>query len=101
MPDAKAFVVVQVAIHDREGYRRYESAAHQEIFDRFGGTLVGLDEDADLLEGDWPWTRTVLIEFPSKDVARAWYASDEYQSVVGWRHESATSNLAVISGYPG
>jgi uncharacterized protein (DUF1330 family) len=42
-----------------------------------------------------------MIEFPSKKLARAWYESDEYQAVVGLRHNSATSNLVIVSGYPG
>jgi uncharacterized protein (DUF1330 family) len=101
VPEAKAFVVVQIAINDRDGYHQYETAGHLEIFERFSGKLVGLDEDAEIVEGSWPCTRTVLIEFPSKQLARAWYESDEYQAVVGLRHGSATSNLVIVSGYPG
>ena len=101
MPDEKAFVVVQIAIDDRDKYHQYERAAHQEYFDKFGGTVVGIDEEVEVVEGSWPFTRTVLIEFPSKKVARAWYESDEYQAVVGLRHGSATSNLVIVSGYPG
>jgi uncharacterized protein (DUF1330 family) len=101
MPEVKAFVIVQIAINDRDGYHQYEIAGHQEIFDRFSGRVVGLDEDTEIVEGSWPWTRTVLIEFPTKELARAWYESDEYQAVVGLRHGSATSNLVFVSGYPG
>ena len=101
MPEAKAFVVVQIAINDRDTYHQYESAGHLEIFDRFGGKLVGADDEVEIVEGSWPFTRTVLIEFPSKQLARAWYESDEYQAVVGLRHGSATSDLVIVSGYPG
>jgi uncharacterized protein (DUF1330 family) len=101
MPEDKAFVVVQIAINDREMYRQYETAGHLEIFDRFGGKLVGADEEVEIVEGSWPFTRTVLIEFPSTERARAWYESEEYQAVVGLRHDSATSNLVIVSGYPG
>jgi uncharacterized protein (DUF1330 family) len=101
MPEVKAFVIVQIAINDRDGYHQYETAGHQEIFDKFSGKPVGLDEDVKIVEGRWPCTRTVLIEFPSKELARAWYESDEYQAVVGLRHGSATSNLVIVSGYPG
>jgi uncharacterized protein (DUF1330 family) len=43
----------------------------------------------------------VILEFPSKERAQAWYDSDEYQAVVGLRHSSAISNLVIVSGYPG
>jgi uncharacterized protein (DUF1330 family) len=101
MPEEKAFVVVQIAINDRDLYCQYETAGHLEIFDRFGGKLVGADENVEIVEGSWPFTRTVLIEFPSKELARAWYGSDEYQAVVGLRHDSTTSNLVIVAGYPG
>jgi uncharacterized protein (DUF1330 family) len=101
MPEVKAFVVVQIAINDRDGYHRYETAGHQEIFDKFGATLVGVDEQVETVEGSWPFTRTVIIEFPNKELARAWYDSDEYQAVVGLRHDSTTSNLVIVAGYPG
>jgi uncharacterized protein (DUF1330 family) len=100
MSQQRAFVVVQIAINDRDSYHRYETAGHLEIFDKFGGKLVGVDEDVDIVEGSWPFTRTVLIEFPSKQLARSWYESDEYQAVVGLRHGSATSNLVIAAGYP-
>jgi uncharacterized protein (DUF1330 family) len=101
MPEEKAFVVVQIAIDDRDKYHQYETASHLEIFDKFGGKVVGIDEDVDIVEGSWPFTRTVLIEFPSKHRARAWYESEEYQAVVGLRHDSATSNLVIAAGYSG
>lgn len=101
MPDAKAFVIVQIAINDRSGYEQYGLAGHQEIFDKFSAKLVGLDEDVEVVEGGWPFTRTVILEFPSKELAQAWYHSNEYQAVVGLRHGSATSNLVIVSGYPG
>ncbi|HTQ19518.1 DUF1330 domain-containing protein [Mycobacterium sp.] len=101
MPDAKTFVVVQIAINDRDGYHQYEIAGHPKIFDKFSAKLVGLDENVEVVEGSWPCTRTVIIEFPSNELARAWYESDEYQAVVGLRHASTTSNLVIVSGYQG
>src|ERR1700751_6134579 len=100
MPEAKTFVIVQIVINDRGGYHGYETAGHLQIFDRFSGKVVGVAEDVEIVEGSWPFTRTVLIEFPSKELARAWYESDEYQAVAGLRHGSATSNLVMVSGLP-
>ena len=101
MPEEKAFVVVQIVVKDQDGYYRYGTAGHQEIFDKFSAKVVGVDDDVEVVEGDWPFTRTVIIEFPSKKLARSWYESDDYQAVVGLRHNSATSNLVIVSGYPG
>jgi uncharacterized protein (DUF1330 family) len=100
MPETKAFVVVQIEINDRAGYASYESAPHQDIFDKFGARVIAIDEQVDTIEGRWPFTRTVIIEFPGKDAARFWYESEDYQAVVGQRHASAVSNLVLVSGYP-
>src|ERR1700727_277093 len=98
MPEPKAFVIVQILINDRDSYHQYETAGHLEIFDRFSGNVVGVDENVEIIEGSWPFTRTVVIEFPSKKLARAWYESDEDQAVTRLRHGSATSNLVIVSG---
>jgi uncharacterized protein (DUF1330 family) len=101
MPEAKAFVIVQISINDRSGYEQYGLAGHQEIFDKFSAKLVAADDAVEVVEGSWPFSRTVVLEFPSQELAHAWYDSDEYQAVVGLRHASATSNLVIVSGYPG
>ena len=69
MPELKAFVIVQIVVNDWDGYRQYGSAGHQEIFDRFSGKVIGIDENVEIIEGSWPFTRTILIEFPSKELA--------------------------------
>jgi uncharacterized protein (DUF1330 family) len=100
MPEAKAFVILQILINNRDGYHQYASAGHQEIFDKFSAKIVASDEKVEIVEGSWPFTRTVLIEFPSRELARAWYESDEYQTVAGLRYGSATSNVVIVSSQP-
>jgi uncharacterized protein (DUF1330 family) len=34
--------------------------------------LVAADDGVEVVEGSWPFTRTVLIEFPNKELARTW-----------------------------
>lgn len=100
MPDTRTFVIVQIVVNDPDGYRQYGLADHQAIFDKFSAKLIAADEDVEVVEGSWPFPRTVILEFPNKELARAWYDSDEYQAVIGLRHSSATSNLVIVSGFP-
>jgi uncharacterized protein (DUF1330 family) len=100
MPEAKAFVILQILINNRDGYQQYASAGHQDIFDKFGAELAASDETVEIVEGSWPFTRTVVIEFPSRELARAWYESDEYQAVIGLRRGSAISNVVIVSSQP-
>jgi uncharacterized protein (DUF1330 family) len=100
MSEAKAFALAQVTINDENGYQQYATAGHLEIFGKFSGKIVAVDEDAEVIEGSWPFNRIVLVEFPSKELARAWYDSDEYQAIVGLRHSNATSTVAIFGGLP-
>ena len=51
--------------HDEEGYQRYALAEHLKILYRFQGKLTVINCAADVLEGLWPFNRTVVMAFPS------------------------------------
>jgi uncharacterized protein (DUF1330 family) len=40
-----------------------------------------------------------VIEFPSREVAEAWYASDAYQAIIQHRTDNATGALTLVDGY--
>ena len=92
------FIVAQITIRDREEYSKYESG-FLEIFSNYSGRILSVDEDPEILEGGWPHTRTVLIEFPSNNDAKAWYESDEYQALAEHRFASSEANIVLIRGY--
>ncbi|GAB1264062.1 DUF1330 domain-containing protein [Aurantivibrio infirmus] len=48
------------------------------------------------LEGHWPYTRTVLIEFPSETDAKLWYDSEAYQDLAQYRDNASDANLVLI-----
>ena len=91
------YLIAQIDIKNREGYAEYE-AGFMDVFTSYKGKLLSVDENVSLLEGQWPATRTVLIEFPSKEEALAWYESEEYQSLAKHRFAASTSDIAIISG---
>lgn len=92
------YLVAQIGIDDRERYAQYE-AGFPEIFAKFNGRILSVDEDPQVLEGEWPCTRTVLIEFPNDDDALAWYRSDDYQKLAEHRFASSHGNVALIQGF--
>lgn len=100
MSGAPAYAIAQVTINDLDGYQEYATAPHLEIFGKFGGKIAAVDQGAEAIEGSWPYNLVVLVEFPSKELARAWYDSDEYQAIVGIRHRNATSTVAIFGGLP-
>ena len=92
-----ALVLAQVTIKDREAYAAYE-AGFLAILNDHQGQIVSVDESPDVLEGDWPCTRTVVLKFESKAMAQAWYTSTDYQTLAQIRFNSASANVVIIDG---
>ena len=91
------YLIAQLQIHDRERYAEYE-AGFMEVFQRFEGKLLAVDESPETIEGDWSWTRTVLIEFPSGAQAKEWYQSEAYQALAQHRWAASDGNIVMIRG---
>ena len=56
------YLIAQLDIHDRATYAKYASA-FMEIFNRYGGKLLSVEEAPEVLAGEWSCTRTVLSSF--------------------------------------
>lgn len=91
------YLIAQIQIHDREKYADYE-AGFMDIFAKYNGNLLAVDEAPQALEGEWDFTRTVLLEFPSKGDADDWYRSDEYQALAQHRYAASDANVVAIQG---
>jgi len=91
------YLVAQLTIHDRTRYADY-AIGFMPIFTKYGGKLLSVDEAPKVIEGDWKYTRTVLLEFPSEESADAWYRSEEYQAIAAHRRAASTANLVLIQG---
>lgn len=91
------YAVALITIHDKEEYERY-ARGFMDIFVRFEGRLLAVDETPRVLEGDWPWTRTVLLEFPDQSALDAWYESKEYQTLAQHRHAASDAAVVMLRG---
>ena len=92
-----AYITARITIHDRARYAQYE-AGFMQIFAKYQGTMLSVDEAPETIEGDWPVTRTVLISFPSPDEAHAWIDSVEYQVLAQHRFAAAESDIVLLQG---
>lgn len=90
-------VVALINIADRAGYALYEKG-FGEVFKKHSGKLIAVDEAPVVKEGEWNWTRTVLLEFPDMDSFHGWYDSDAYRSIAQHRFGSSTASVAVLRG---
>lgn len=94
-----AYIIVHVNIHDRGEFKRYQKAFMAE-FKEFLGQFRVVSENAEILEGEWEQPlRTVVMEFPSVDEARAWYKSEKYQNIAKIRWGAAKSKMILVERY--
>ena len=93
----KAFVIAQETISDQTMFDAYRKDVMATIL-AFGGQFVVRGGEMTVVEGEWPYQRTVIVEFPSRVAAEAWYASPAYQKVLPLRLKSSKCNLVIVDG---
>jgi len=89
------YFVAQINITDRDEYQKYLDG-YDQIFSKYKGIVVAVDEYPAILEGEWPYERTVLIRFPDEEEARRWYESPEYRNLAKHRHRSSNANIVLV-----
>lgn len=87
----------QIKINDEEEYQKY-IAQVDNVFSKFNGKYLAVDDSPIIIEGKWNYTRAVLIKFPSKDDFDNWYNSEEYQSILKHRLNGAICDSILIKG---
>jgi uncharacterized protein (DUF1330 family) len=91
------YFVAQIKIHDRDEYQKYLDG-FDEVFSKYKGVVMAVDDNPEILEGEWSFPRTVLIRFPDEAEARRWYESPEYKELVRHRHRASEGNLVLVRG---
>jgi uncharacterized protein (DUF1330 family) len=63
----------------------------------FGGRFIVHGGEVEVLEGAWPG-HLIVIEFPDRDQASAWYGSAAYQEIVALRTDNSDSDVIMVDG---
>ena len=92
-----AYVIARIDITDPDRYREYVKATPA-VIAKFGGRFIARGGETITLEGPAETRRVVLIEFPSLEMAKAFYDSPEYREVMKLREGSADASLVAIAG---
>ncbi len=83
-----AYFVALGRIHDQERFAKYLEGVMPTLAAHQAEPLV-VEDTAEVLEGDAAFPRLIVIKFASKDAARAWYNSPEYQAAAEHRRASS------------
>jgi uncharacterized protein (DUF1330 family) len=65
----------------------------------FGGQFLVHGDPVEVMEGDWPGF-LIVIEFPDRARARAWYASAAYRAILPLRTRNSDSDVVFVDGVP-
>ena len=91
------YIIANIKVEDRNEYAKYQEG-FMEIFERYKGELLVVADDPQVVEGDWPYTRAVVIRFPSAEEARRWYQSPEYQALSQHRWCGSKGAIVIAEG---
>lgn len=91
------YFIAQIRINDNREYQKYIDKSG-EIFKKYNGEYLSVDNETIVLEGKWDYTRTVLIKFKSKTDFKDWYNSDDYQDILKYRLKGADCDTILIKG---
>jgi uncharacterized protein (DUF1330 family) len=92
------YALVELEITDREAMGPYLTAVSDTIAAHGGKYLVraGATEVVEGGIGEYPVK--VILEFPSMEAAKGWYASPEYQAILPHRTNNSKANFVWAEG---
>lgn len=96
---AKGYWIAHVDISDPAAYERYK-ALNAAPFAEYGARFLVRGGAQDLREGHLR-QRSVVIEFPTIEAARACYDSPAYQAAKAVRDPVSTGDMVIVEGYEG
>ena len=91
------YIVASIKVEDWDEYGKYQ-AGFLDIFARYKGELLAVSDTPRVIEGEWPYTRAVVIRFPDEEEARCWYESPEYQAITVHRHRGSKGTVVIFEG---
>jgi len=92
-----AYFIVEIDVQDAAAFEEYRRQVPATIA-RYGGRYLVRGGTTETLESDWRPARIVVLEFPSREQAKAFYESSEYAPLKALRLRAARSRLLLADG---
>ena len=91
-----AYIISRVQMKPGAALESYRQLAAASI-ERHGGRYLVRGGEQQILEGTWA-PATIIVEFPTIEAARAWYASADYAEALEYREEALERDLILVEG---
>ncbi len=92
-----AYIVANYRVTNPESFKAYPPAVLPTLLAHSAEVLVA-DVESEAIEGE-PAHMTVVVKFPSKEAARTWYDSAEYQEIIHLRTDNSEGFLALTDEF--
>ena len=92
-----AYIIVEIEIHDPERYEDYKKLT-LDTLKNYHGKFIVRGGQTEALEGVWEPQRFVILEFPTKELARQWWSSPEYAPAKAIRQSASTTKMLLVEG---
>ena len=92
-----AYIIAMVNVTNPEKYQEYAKRAGP-ANTKHGSKFLVRGGAKHTLEGDIPFQRIVVTEFPSVEAAKKFYNSPEYQEARKFRIGAAEFNMVIVEG---
>src|SRR6266705_4988934 len=94
-----AYVISELEVREPVAFETYRSIAAKSIA-HYGGRYLVRGGAAEVAEGGPPVKDIVVVEFPSMERLREWYASPEYAEALKVRRTALERRLIFVEGVP-
>ena len=94
----KGYWNMRVNVTDEVSYKKYAEKAKIAI-EKFGGKYHVRGGRFEVVEGKHEFTRNVIVEFESFEIAKNCFNSKEYQEARSYRVNKADFNGIIVEGY--
>ena len=91
------YFIANIRIHDEGEYQKYLDNTEGSL-KKIKKEYLVVDDSPKVLEGNWDYTRNVVIRFDSKAEFEAWYYSDDYQKILKHRLKAADCDTILVKG---
>jgi uncharacterized protein (DUF1330 family) len=92
-----AYVISELEVRDPVAIETYRTVAAKSIA-QYGGRYLVRGGSAEVVEGGPPVKNIVVVEFPSMERLREWYASPEYAEALKVRRTALDRRLIFVEG---
>lgn len=92
-----AYVILDIEVTDSEAFATYKELGPPTVA-AYGGRYLARGGRVETLEGSWLPSRLVILEFPTVELGRAWWASAEYGPAKALRQACARTEMLLVEG---